>query len=420
MDTYFGIDFGTTNSSLAVNIDGVAKVLDVDPFNKSPKSMKSVLFFNEYRETFVGQNAVNRYVEECAHGRFMQSIKTFLPSKSFDKTVIYGRNYHIEDLIAIILRNLKSAGEAYAGKEVADVVLGRPVVFSSDPARDVLAESRLKKAAVKAGFKNIHFQYEPVAAALAYEQTLSPSEEKLVLIGDFGGGTSDFTVIRVKGGASVRRDRLADVLSLGGVYIAGDKFDSQIMWDKVAQHFGRYAKYRPFGSDKLLDVPVWILRTLCQWHKIPLIRDSKTREIIGNVKKSVDNVEAIQNLENIIAENYGYLLFQSIERAKCELSDLDQTRIQFDEHDLHLSEHIGGDEFESMNLENFESIATCIDETIKKAGVSHGQIDTIFLTGGTSYIPWIQQMFVERFGNEKLKKMDAFTSVAQGLGVSAP
>ncbi|OGU13436.1 MAG: molecular chaperone [Geobacteraceae bacterium GWC2_53_11] len=420
MQIVFGIDFGTTNSALSVYRNGTVEVVAIDGSSHAGELMRSVLYFNEENEIYTGQEAIRQYVGDGAAGRFMQSIKTFLPNTSFDSTEIFGKRYTIDDLVAIILRNIKARGEAHVGCPVENVVLGRPVVFSTDAAKDAVAEQRLEKAARKAGFKNIWFQYEPVAAALAFEESLQAGQERIVFIGDFGGGTSDFSVIRVKGGAFARSDRRSDVLSLGGVYVAGDKFDSQIMWDKVAHHFGRYARYKTMGKDTWVNVPKSIVYTLCQWHRIPLLRARATREHIRVIKGTTDNRQAIEHLENIISDNYGFFLFQAIEKAKCELSGRDQTQISFIERDLTINEELGKGEFETLNADNFRQIAGCIDEVVARSGLSPAQIDTVFLTGGTSRIPHIQALFAERFGWNKLENRDAFTSVVHGLGSSVP
>jgi hypothetical chaperone protein len=420
MQIVFGIDFGTTNSALSIYRNGQVEIVNIDELNPNSSLMRSVLYFNEDNEIFAGHQAINNYVGEGAAGRFMQSIKTFLPNRSFESTEIFGKKYGIDDLVAIILRKIKAKGEAYVGCQVDSVVLGRPVVFSEDPEKDALAERRLENAARKAGFRNIWFQLEPVAAALAFEESLPADSEKLVLIGDFGGGTSDFTVIRVKGGAFARADRRSDVLSLGGVYTAGDKFDSQIMWDKVAKYFGRGVKYKGMGKEELFDIPHSLIYTLCQWHRIPLLRARKTREQIRLIKHAATDRVAIENLEHLISDNYGFFLFQSIEKAKCELSQLERSTISFKERDLVISEEITRAEFEAINAENLSRIANCIDEVIARSGIIHSKIDTVFLTGGTSRIPMIRNLFVERFGSEKLENRDAFTSVVHGLGSSVP
>jgi hypothetical chaperone protein len=416
----FGIDFGTTNSALSVFRNGAVEMLAIDGSDHAGELMRSVLFFNEDNEIFAGQEAIRQYVSDGAAGRFMQSIKTFLPNTSFVSTEVFGKRYGIDDLVAIILRKIKARGEEHVGCPVDSVVLGRPVVFSTDPDKDAVAEQRLEKAARKAGFKHIWFQYEPVAAAMAYEDSLEAGLERIVFIGDFGGGTSDFSVIRVKGGDFARSDRRSDVLSLGGVYVAGDKFDSQVMWDKVAYHFGRYARYKAMGKDEWVNIPRSIIYTLCQWHRIPMLRARKTREHIRVIKETTDSRQAIENLENIISDNYGFFLFQAIEKAKCELSDREHSLISFVERDLCISEWIGKDEFETLNADNFQQIADCIDDVVIRSGLLPTQIDTVFLTGGTSRIPRIRTLFAERFGRDKLENRDAFTSVAQGLGSSVP
>jgi hypothetical chaperone protein len=227
-------------------------------------------------------------------------------------------------------------------------------------------------------------------------------------------------VIRVRGGAFARSDRRSDVLSLGGVYVAGDKFDSQIMWDKVAHYFGRYARYKTLGKDEWVGMPRSIIHTLCQWHRIPLLRARRTREHIRLIKSTTDDRRAVEHLENIISDNYGFFLFQAIEQAKCELSDREQALIRFTERDLCISEEIGKAEFETINGENFQQIAECIDDVVSRSGLLPAQIDTVFLTGGTSRIPRIQALFAERFGRDKLENRDAFTSVVHGLGSSVP
>ncbi len=419
MKTTFGIDFGTTNSALSVNRGGKVEVINIDPYNATEKTMRTVLYFNEENEIFVGQEAIDQYVNDGAFGRFMQSIKAFLPNKTFESTNVYGKNYTIEDLVAIILKKIKATGEAYVGSEVDSVVLGRPVVFSEDTEKDALAQSRLERAAKKAGFKDIQFQFEPIAAALTFEETLMHGDEKNVFIGDFGGGTSDFTVIKLRGGNCSNVERKSDVLSLGGVYIGGDSFDSQIMWEKITKYFGRNVKYQVMGNDYWLNMPMTIIRTLCEWHLIPQLRERKTRELIRVIKGVADDKSAVENLENLISDNFGFMLFQAIEKAKCELSSLEHSQIFFKERDLVIKEEISRGEFENINTENVEKIVKCVDETISKAGLTLEQIDTVFITGGTSHIPCIQKLFIERFGREKMRQMDAFTSVVHGLGASA-
>ena len=168
MRTVFGLDFGTTNSALAVNSAGGTEVIDIDPHNLTEKTMRSVIFVDRENGIYLGQEAILQYIEQGGQGRFMQSIKTFLPSAAFEYTYINGKRYELEDVIALILKTVKQRGEVFVGHEVPDVVMGRPVVFSEDRNRDILADGRLKRAAEIAGFKNVVFQMEPVAAALTF------------------------------------------------------------------------------------------------------------------------------------------------------------------------------------------------------------------------------------------------------------
>lgn len=418
MQAVFGLDFGTTNSALSVNMQGTTEVIDIDPHNPTEKTMRSVIFMDEEQGVFLGQEAIVQYIEQGGHGRFMQSIKSFLPSAAFEYTYINGKRYELEDVIALILSTIKKRGEEFVGREVTDVVMGRPVVFSEDRNKDLLAEGRLKRAAEIAGFKHVVFQMEPVAAALTFENSLAKGEEKIVLIGDFGGGTSDFTVIKLTGGKSGQPDRIKDVLSLGGVYIAGDAFDSRLMWEKVAKYFGRNVRYKSM-TGQTLDMPSPITFKLINWHLIPQLRTNRVREALRHIKMTADDPAAIGNLENLIEDNNGFLLFQAIEKAKIELSSYEKSMIFFKEHGLEIKEPITRTEFEDAIHNHFAKIAACIDETVAKAGLTPADIDVVFTTGGTSHIPCIKDLFVQRFGPEKLQHKDAFTSVAYGLGLSA-
>ena len=418
----FGIDFGTTNTVLAVARNGSVEIADIDPFGTSKKTLKSVLFFDEEGGISIGQEAIDQYVGYGAsYGRFMQSIKAFLPNKSFTETYVYGNRYEIEDLIALILKVIKHRGELRVGHVVDTVVMGRPVVFSDDSGLDLLAEERLQTAALRSGFTNVHFMYEPIAATLAYETSLPEGKEQLVFMGDFGGGTSDFVVMRLRGGKhDPKEDRRDDILSTGGVYIAGDAFDASIMWHKLAKHFSRGTKIFGSSNNQILDAPISFSQTLCQWHMIPQLRDRKTLQIIRDLR-GVSNVDkkAIENLHVLIIENLGYMLFQAIEKAKRELSDNESAIVEFSEKNIVISEEITRAEFEEVADDKFNEISRCVDRTLVKAGVSPQDINLVLLTGGSSFIPKIRRIFLERFGEEKLLPIDAFTSVAYGLGLSA-
>jgi len=421
MTISFGLDFGTTNSVLSIARNSGVTVADIDPASQSPKTLKSVLFFDEEGGISFGQEAIDQYVTYGGtYGRFMQSIKAFLPNKSFTETYVFGKRYEIEDLVALILKDIKHRGELQVRHVVDTVFLGRPVEFSADPELDLLAEERLRTAAIRAGFSNVHFVYEPIAATLFYETSLPEGKEQTVFMGDFGGGTSDFVVMRLRGGKrDPRESRDNDILATGGVYVAGDAFDASIMWHKLTQHFGRDAKISGMGG-KVLDAPIGIFRTLCQWHMIPQLRERKTLSMIRSlIGVTEEDRAALERLQTFIVDNLGYLLFRDIERAKRELSKRESSLIEFFERNMDIREPITREEFEEMADDRFREISDCVDKTLSQAGVDPQDIDAVLLTGGSSFIPRVRRIFLDRFGEAKILPVDAFTSVAYGLGLSA-
>ncbi|MCP3945100.1 MAG: Hsp70 family protein [Desulfobacteraceae bacterium] len=422
MSAIFGIDFGTSNSALSVNMDGKVRLLPVDRENPISNSLKSILYFlkeDGLTKSYVGYEGVKAYIENEADGRYMQSIKTFLPDTAFEKTNIYGKPYTLEELIALFLKVMKQRGQDIIKEEVSDLVLGRPVIFSEDKGRDKLAQERLIRAAQIAGFKNVTFQLEPIAAALAYENSLETGDEQIVLVGDFGAGSSDFTIYKAgkKAGSQAARDR--DILSVGGVYIGGDVFDSEIMREKVAVHYGKDVQAKSMWSDNLFGLSPLVIRKLMQWHLIPQLRLPRTLDNIKELKVSAKfkDKKLLENLENLIHANYGYLLFRSIEKTKCELSDKSQSHINFEDYGICIDELLSREEFEGFIAQKVASINDCIDSTLAKANLSGSDIDVVFLTGGSSYIPMIRQIFEKRIGKDKIRSADAFTSVAYGLGL---
>jgi len=418
----FGIDFGTSNSALSVNIDNQVKLLNVDKENPISNSLKSILYFlkqDGQTQSYIGYEGVNKYIENDAEGRYMQSIKTFLPDTGFDKTSIYGKRYTLEQLICIFLKTMKERGEKIIGQEVSDLVLGRPVIFSKDKEKDQVANDRLVEAAKLAGFKHIEFQLEPIAAALAYENSLKTGEEQIVLVGDFGAGSSDFTIHKARKKTKDSSQRNHDILSVGGVYIGGDLFDSQIMKEKVAAYYGKDVQAKSMFSDNYFGLSPRVIRKLMQWHQIPQLRRPQTLNNIKELKVTAkfNDKKLLGNLENLIDSNYGYLLFQAIEKTKCELSDKDEARVCFKDFDICIDELLSKNEFEDMINEKVADLDTCIDSTLKDANLSAEDIDKVFLTGGSSYIPLIRNLFEKRVGSNKILSADAFTSVAYGLGL---
>jgi hypothetical chaperone protein len=407
-----GLDFGTSNSTVALP---TGEVLAIDPSAPSPRLFRSVLFFpDEGKEVLAGYAAVAEYLER-SEGRFIQSIKGWLPSTTFTATQIRNKAFKLEDLIALLLRRIREQAERAAGVPLDEVTLGRPAVFSPQPDADARAEARLRRAAELAGFRSIRFVIEPIAAALAYEAGLTRDE--LVLVADFGAGTSDLTLMRLGPGRRGAPDRRGDVVASDGVHIGGDRFDAEIMRHKLLRTFGAGSTYQTF--DKRMPIPNHILSKLLSWHEMSFIRERATQQLIDHMLHTSDNVPAIEALYDLVEENLGYRVFRAIEAAKIRLSTAESTTIDFDEARIQIHEPITRREFEAFSQPLLDGLSSCAEGLLARTQVRPEQIDSVFLTGGSSQILAVRRLFADRFGEKRLRTADAFTSVAEGLGRSA-
>ena len=411
----YGIDFGTSNSALAI-LDTETKEA-VKLF-----TVPSLLFFQEPKErgeftrVAVGQDAIDQYVENRMNGRFMKSIKKVLPNKSFVDTRIGNRMYKAEDLVAFILVHLKKMADEFLSDDIKTTVIGRPVVFDEDPDKDTLAQNRLEKAAKIAGFEEIHFQLEPIGAAYTYERQIEKSE--LVLVADFGGGTSDFSLMRLNPEAKSLANRKSDIIGQGGIYIGGDNFDSDIMWHKGTPHFGRGVK-EEFTPGKPLDLPLSYFQNICSWEKMNFL---DTLRMKLNIEKSYQYSGKnfrVKNLQILIAENLGYSFFKEIEKAKITLTHEENASLVFKKHGVEIDEVLSLTEFkDEIIAQNLSKIEDYLDSFLEQKSISKNDIDVVFMTGGTSLIKPLNQIFKNKFGSEKLKSGDNFNSVAMGLAYS--
>lgn len=410
-----GIDFGTSNTAAAMpGVDGgPARILAIDPAGDDARLFRSVLFFPEDSKDILGGGAaIQRYMTE-GEGRFLQSIKTFLPSTSFQRTEIRNKSWKLEDLIAAMLRMIKAQIETDAGAPIERVVFGRPAVFNADPGRDAFAQSRLQAAAEMAGFPKPTFVIEPIAAALRYEERLEHDE--IVLVGDFGAGTSDFTLMRLGPSGRERLDRRQDVIASSGVYVGGDRFDACIVAHRLLPLFGGGSTYA--SMLKRLDIPVWMTRKLVAWHELSLLRERSTMNFLREALKTSDKPKELQNLITLAEENLVYRLYRSVEAAKRGLSDANEAKVSFHESDIDIEESVSRADFEAWSAPLRQELTTAVDRVLERAGGV--EPDAVFLTGGSSRIPSVRKLFAERFGEARLREGDAFTSVAAGLGRAA-
>lgn len=417
MSTFiYGIDFGTSNSSITI-WDVEKRALVRDPRIAGVEA--SFMYFPAglmRRTPAIGNAAKLGYVQDGMRGRLFQAIKSILPNRTFTHTVVNNETFTLEELIAFFLRHLKAKGDAVTGQDVKRVVLGRPAVFSVDPDDDRLAQERLLGAARTAGFEEIHFQYEPIAAALAYEARMTKPER--VLVADFGGGTSDFTVVQLDPARQGRIDRAADILATGGLPVAGNRYDSATMWHKLTPLFGRGATYDSWGRQ--IEVPDTLHRTICQWDQIVFLRKAENLDLIWRLAGLSTNPAGFARLEALVKENQGFALFQAIEGAKIALTGQITTPLRFAHPKIQIDERLTRSEFNRHSADLTREIAGYLDCFLAGAKIAPSGIETVFLTGGTSLIRSLRQEFIQRFGEARIRDGHEFTSVGDGLALSAP
>lgn len=404
-----GLDFGTSNSVIFITDKKTKK----EVFTYSDKS---ILYFPETNDLtyLVGKEAQDMYIREQMRGRLLKSVKTLLKQDKFLFTWIYGKKVTPEQLSMFIISHLKKKAEEFLGFEITDVTLGRPAIFSEDPQQEALAVKRLLKAAKDAGFINVKLQLEPIAAAFYYESLLD--SPKNVLVADFGGGTSDFTVMKLSPENSCKADRSEDIIANDGIYIGGDVFDSEIMWHKVTPHLGRGVTYRSYDKD--IEVPTTIFHELKRWERSFLLKESKTRRSMEGYYFHSGNNALLNNLRVLIDKNYTYSLFKSIEQSKMALSVGDQAELTFQREDMEISDVLPLADFNQYISKHIDEIEQKIDLTLEKASMTVEDIDSVFVTGGSSFVQLVRAALYKRFDPKKVHIGDAFNSVAFGLALS--
>ncbi|OYU96346.1 MAG: heat-shock protein [Bacteroidetes bacterium B1(2017)] len=408
----YGIDFGTSNSALSIFDEHTQEIVDTI-------SIPSILYFpkNQEEETCtVGANAIEQYIADGMDGRFMKSIKRVLPRSSFIDTRIGSNKYTATDLVSFIIGTLKKMADERIGQIGERAIIGRPVFFDDDDAtKDVLAQQRLKNAAIKAGLKEVAFQFEPIGAAFAYEKTISHKEN--VLVADLGGGTTDFTFIELDPKRIGSKDRRKDILATGGIYIGGDSFDSAFMWERGTPYFGRGVQYES-SPGKMLDLPLSFFTNICSWEKMNFFNGQKIKNDINRYFYLSRNNPKFENLLTLIEHNLGYTVFRAIEQTKIELSSLPQSTFAYRNLGIEINEQISLPQYNQLIQKDLLKINAYLDTFLVQHQINPSQIDSVFLTGGTSLVQGIQDLFKTKFPNTKLNSGDNFISVAKGLAYS--
>lgn len=436
-----GMDFGTTNSGMALYDGRTIHVLPLDPSNANPKVMRTAVYATNEQDLYVGRAAVDTYfsqnsgrsvktkkvwvgeieirgadmfyitdayvyVDVQAPGRLFLSIKTGLRDPDYPGSVVGQHFYSLENLIGLYLHIAKVRAEQLLGQELKQVVLGRPVRFAHEPEKDSLAQARLLQAAIKAGYETVYFQYEPIAAAYSYETEISQPQN--VLVFDFGGGTLDLTVMQL--GQKNRQ-----VLATGGIPVAGDVFDQKLVRAKLPKHFGE-GSY--FGArHKKLQVPPWIYDTFANWQTILELQTGQNRRMLEDIAHTAQRRYQIESLISLVSTNYGQQMFDIVEQAKRELSEKRGAQIHLEGPGFKVIEFVTRGEFERIIQQEILAINRHIDETVAASGLEVEAIDAVIRTGGSSQIPVFDEMLRRKFGDDKMRVIDTFSSVTAGLGV---
>ena len=411
--TGVGIDFGTTNSVIALATDDGRVESRVFASHDGPTATfrTALTFWREGREVahVAGPDAIARAAKPTGEQRFIQSLKTHLASRAFTETRLYGLRFSIEALISTFLRDL-TEGQDLSGP--LPVTAGRPVVFAGANADEALAVSRLASAFIDAGMPGVAFAYEPLGAAYWYARNLRRDET--VLVADFGGGTSDFSVLRF-----TRADgRLTAVpLAHSGVGIAGDTFDYRIVDHVVAPRLGKGATYRSF--DKNLPIPAYIHASFSQWHQLSWLKSGTILADLRKLAEASSRGDELEALITIVEMDMGFALYRAIGELKAALSRDARASLRFTGYGIAIEAEVTRADFEGWIADDLERIDGALDEALARAGLDESGIDAVFVTGGTSYVPAVRRLFERRFLADRIHQGDAFQSVASGLALLA-
>ncbi|MGE0631228.1 MAG: Hsp70 family protein [Pseudobdellovibrionaceae bacterium] len=412
------VDFGTSNSLVGAWVDGKrVEALPLDPGAGDPSLMRTLLYFPSEDICYYGKEAIQEYINNQMEGRLFRSFKSHLANQQYLGTVIGNRILTLESTVGIFLLELKKRAEKILGRPVTKAVFGKPARYSMDPVRESFALHRMKKAIEFAGFKEFEFVPEPLAAAFDYRRTIQ--SEKIILIGDFGGGTSDFTLMKVGPYAFLPEH----VLGIDGCPLAGDALDSLFMSHDLSQHFGAKSQYkRPMGSN-VMTMPKSVIERLHQPAHIVHLKEKETYEFIKEVRKCTlreRDREDIDRLFVLIEDDLIFSFFEEIEKTKRTLSDQSEAVFKFDYPEVEIQTDFQRDQFNAWATETHQKIFSALDRCLDQAGVKPKQVDLVCLTGGTAQVPLFKRELERRFGKDKMQTQSHFHSVLSGLIESIP
>jgi len=423
--TYCAIDFGTSNSAVAVPDGAAMRLIELEP---GFRTMPTAVFYPGEVDARgaaapapceFGRAAIAAYVDGI-DGRLMRSMKSILGSSLVEQTtdVGGGRGVRFLDIVATYLRHLKKRAEAAAAAPVDRAVVGRPVYFVDDDAeRDAQAEAALRSAAASAGFREIVFQYEPIAAAFDHEQAVTREEK--VLVADIGGGTSDFSLVRVGPERKAKVDRKGDILANHGVHIAGTDFDRRIELASILPLFG-YGAYGPsIDGAPPREVPSAVYFDLATWHLINTVYNPQRVVELRGMRSFYADAAQHRRLMTVVSEHYGHDLVARAEAAKIAVAGGGRSTIDLDHVEAGLASEL--DEVEAARAldADLDRIVAAARTTVRQAGLADGAVDALYLTGGSTGLDILSERLRAAFPGARLVRGDRFASVATGLALFA-
>ncbi len=412
-----GVDFGTTNTVVSLTTAaGEAQLVRFAGLGEDRAPFRSALSFHgdgdhsHGRRIEAGPWAIDAYLDDPGETRFIQSFKSYAASALFSETTIFGRRYRFEDMLSAFLLQLRGHAGETLGTLPPRLIVGRPVRFVGAKPDAALALTRYETAFRRLGFEEIFYAYEPVAAAFFFAKRLKA--DATVLVADFGGGTSDFSILRFE-----RRGGAIKAIPLGqaGVGVAGDAFDYRIIDHLVSPQLGKGSSYRDY--DNILPIPIRYYAAFARWDQLALLRASREmRDIRGLVRKAIEP-DKIRKLVEVLDGEYGYPLYQSVSRLKEALSAGETARFAFHAGEVSIEREVERGEFETWIDKELTAIEIALDEAMASAGLAPGAVDHVFLTGGSSFVPAVRRIFADRFGEAKLDSGAELESIAAGLAL---
>ncbi|NLS02892.1 Hsp70 family protein [Rhizobium sp. P32RR-XVIII] len=412
-----GLDFGTTNTVLATANGGTTHSMAFTSAAGTADSMRTALSFMKDPQlgraalkVEAGHAAIRQFIDNPGECRFLQSIKTFAASALFQGTLIYAKRHSFEDLMEIFIRRLRTyAGDNWS-TEVSRIVAGRPVHFAGANPDPALATERYNEALSRFGFPEIHYVYEPVAAAFYFAQNLK--SDATVLVADFGGGTTDYSLIRFE---TIAGMLTATPMGHSGVGVAGDHFDYRMIDNIVAPQIGKGSHFKSF--DKILEVPSNYYSSFGRWNQLSIFKTSREFEDLRKLVRTALEPEKLETFIDLVDHDEGYPLYQAVSATKMALSAAEEAPFDFAPLGRGGHRTIKRKDFESWIADDLSRIEGALDEVLEKTQTSADAIDKVFLTGGTSFVPAVRRIFTERFDHDRIETGGELLSIAHGLAL---